>query len=78
MNFRHAFSLVIILTVSLGACAVENTKIELAVESVTLMTFNAQNLFDNKDDPEKDDKAYLPIENKRHEPHIHACNEIEV
>lgn len=45
---------------------------------VTVMTFNAENLFDNTDDPGKDDKAYLPIEAKQSEEHIAECNEIEV
>ena len=30
----------------------------------SVMTLNAQNLFDTSDDPKKDDKAYLPIEKK--------------
>ncbi|MCH9695497.1 MAG: endonuclease/exonuclease/phosphatase family protein [Gammaproteobacteria bacterium] len=42
------------------------------------MTFNAQNLFDNVDDPGKDDKAYLPLAAKQNDEHIAACNEIEV
>jgi len=46
--------------------------------TVTVMTFNVQNLFDNVDDPGKDDKAYLPIEAKQNDAHIDACNEIEV
>jgi hypothetical protein len=45
-------------------------------ESVSVMTINFQNLFDNVDDPEKDDKAYLPIEAKQSKAHIAACNEI--
>ena len=49
-----------------------------AVESVTVMSFNVQNLFDNIDDPGKDDKAYLPLARKQAETHIAACNEIEV
>ncbi len=44
--------------------------------SVKVMTFNVQNLFDNVDDPGKDDKAYLPIEAKQGADHIAACNEI--
>jgi len=44
--------------------------------TVTIMTFNAQNLFDNVDDPNKDDKAYLPIEAKQRSEHITACNRI--
>ena len=46
--------------------------------SVTVMTFNVQNLFDNVDDPGKDDKAYLPIDAKQSGTHISECNQIEV
>ena len=46
--------------------------------NVTVMSFNVQNLFDNVDDPGKDDKAYLPLAAKQNESHIAACNEIEV
>jgi endonuclease/exonuclease/phosphatase family metal-dependent hydrolase len=42
------------------------------------MSFNVQNLFDNVDDPGKDDKAYLPLAAKQNAVHIAACNEIEV
>jgi endonuclease/exonuclease/phosphatase family metal-dependent hydrolase len=49
-----------------------------APHEVTIMAFNVQNLFDNVDDPGKDDKAYLPIEAKQDDAHIAACNEIEV
>ena len=45
---------------------------------VRVATWNVQNLFDNVDDPGKDDKAYLPIEAKQNDTHIAACNEIEV
>jgi endonuclease/exonuclease/phosphatase family metal-dependent hydrolase len=48
------------------------------VPAVTIMTFNVQNLFDNIDDPGKDDKAYLPIAVKQAEAHVAACNQIEV
>lgn len=54
------------------------TAVEDITSSVTIMTFNVQNLFDNIDDPGKDDKAYLPIAAKRNESHVAACNEIEV
>ena len=46
--------------------------------AVTLMSFNVQNLFDNNDDPGKDDKAYLPLAQKQNPGHVAACNEIEV
>jgi len=50
----------------------------VAKNDVTVMSFNVQNLFDNVDDPGKDDKAYLPLAAKQNETHIAACNEIEV
>jgi len=47
-------------------------------DEVTLMSFNVQNLFDNIDEPGKDDKAYLPLSAKQNDEHTAACNEIEV
>ena len=49
-----------------------------ASTTATIMSLNVQNLFDNIDDPDKDDKAYLPIAAKQTAAHIAACNEIEV
>ena len=57
-----------------AACAEQKTQ----NISVTIMSFNVQNLFDNVDDPGKDDKAYLPIESKQNDAHIAACTEIDV
>ena len=45
---------------------------------VTVMTFNVENLFDNVDDPGKDDKAYLPLAAKQNQSHIDECNQIKV
>ncbi|MDX1500111.1 MAG: endonuclease/exonuclease/phosphatase family protein [Woeseiaceae bacterium] len=45
--------------------------------TVSIMTFNVLNLFDNVDAPGKDDKEYLPLADKQHPDHIAACNEIE-
>jgi len=50
----------------------------LPANSVSIMTFNVQNLFDTTDDAGKDDKAYLPIEAKQSAAHIAECKEIEV
>lgn len=47
-------------------------------ETVTIMAFNVQNVFDNIDAPGKDDKAYLPIGDKQAETHIAECNAIPV
>lgn len=47
-------------------------------QSITLMTFNVENLFDNADDPDKVDETFLAIEAKQSEAHIAACEAIEV
>ena len=45
----------------------------LYAENITVMSINAQNLFDTLDDPDKDDKAFLPIEMKQSNEHkIHV------
>ncbi len=46
--------------------------------SVTIMTFNVENLFDSADDPGKDDSAYLPAEAKQGRAHVDTCERIEV
>ena len=51
---------------------------EKLATTATIMSFNVENLFDNLDDPGKDDKAYLPLAAKQDETHIRACSEIEV
>ena len=69
---------VVFAGLGLAACAQEETTEAATTESVTVMTFNVQNLFDNVDDPGKDDKAYLPIAAKQNAAHVEACNEIDV
>ena len=46
--------------------------------SLTIMTFNVENLFDNLDDPGKEDRTYLALADKQNREHRAACNEIEV
>jgi hypothetical protein len=48
------------------------------VPAVTIMTFNVENLFDNKDDPSKNDETYLSIQAKQAAAHIAGCEKIEV
>ena len=50
----------------------------LNAESISVMSINAQNLFDTVDDPKKDDKAFLPIELKQSKLHKNECNNISV
>jgi len=47
-------------------------------QDVMVMSLNPENLFDNEDDPGKDDKAYLPLAAKQEDAHVAACNEITV
>ena len=80
---RHTFLAALSISLLLGACASDIARDAGQEEvpasyTVTVMTFNVQNLFDNVDDPGKDDKAYLPIDVKQNNKHISECNEIEV
>jgi endonuclease/exonuclease/phosphatase family metal-dependent hydrolase len=52
--------------------------LESSPPAVSVMAFNVQNMFDNVDDPEKDDKAYLSAGEKQSDAHIAECNEIPV
>jgi len=61
------------MTLILGglvACAPERHQ---AQQSVTIMTFNVENLFDTADDPDKDDRDYLPLALKDTDEHREAC-----
>ncbi len=50
----------------------------VTAEEISLMTYNVENLFDNKDDLGKDDKAFLPATLKRSSYHKGHCKKIEV
>ena len=41
--------------------------------TVSIMTFNVENLFDTADDPAKDDRDYLPLEAKQTDAHRAGC-----
>ena len=80
-RYRISAMLSILLLLTGCASVVEHepaVKITTAPLAVTVMTFNVENLFDNDDDPGKDDKAYLPIGAKQDAAHVAACNKIEV
>lgn len=57
---------------------VVSTNAVFAQQSVTIMTFNVENLFDTEDDAGKNDRAYLPRTKKNDPEHIAACEIIEV
>jgi endonuclease/exonuclease/phosphatase family metal-dependent hydrolase len=75
MKHRYPYCALVVLLFGATACT---TAESLRSTTVTVMTFNVQNLFDNTDDPDKDDKAYLALAAKQNEGHIAACNEITV
>ena len=71
--------LTLLCLAGLAACSADRAADEdSAPMAVTIMTFNVENLFDNVDDPGKDDKTYLPIAAKQNEKHVAECNVIEV
>ena len=45
---------------------------------VTLMTYNVENMFDNRDDAGKNDNTYFPSERKQHQEHKDQCATIAV
>ncbi len=47
-------------------------------ETLSVMTFNVQNLFDTNNDRHKDDKAFLPLNKKLSEKHQKECKKINV
>lgn len=46
-------------------------------ERLSIMTFNVENLFDTKDDPQKKDNTYLPKELKQSKKHKAGCQKIK-
>jgi len=85
MSANTAARFVLIITsLMLGACerndvAVNETPVEAErIAPVTIMTFNVENLFDNVDDPGKNDLTFLALEDKQSEQHKAVCNEIDV
>lgn len=81
MNYRSIAFAALLPLVALLACqpqAPEQPEQKPSTHAVTVMSFNVQNLFDNDDDPNKDDKAYLPLQAKQNDAHRAECATIEV
>lgn len=77
--FRPAIAVPMICTVlALTACREETPPADAAARSLTIMTFNVENLFDNVDDPGKDDGTYLALADKQNDAHRAVCATIEV
>ena len=72
---------IFLLTAFFVACSSAPPDTEAAStqsHAVTIMTFNVENLFDNKDDEGKDDRTYFALEDKQTDEHKKACAEISL
>ena len=58
----------------LAACA---TAPQESRPAITIMTFNVENLFDTIDDPDKDDRDYLPLAQKNSDAHRAGCASLQ-
>ncbi len=70
-----------VLIVIVAACSPPAAETEASASeshTVTIMTFNVENLFDNKDDPGKDDKTFFALADKQTDEHKKACAEVPV
>jgi len=59
----------------LAACAATEPP---APGTISIMTFNVENLFDTVDDPGKNDETFLPLAAKQNGAHREKCAEIDV
>ena len=67
-------------SLALGLCwaCASPTAETLETQSVSIMTFNVENLFDTVHDEGKNDQTYLPVDQKQGQAHISQCNYIPV
>ena len=71
MMCSRLFAILLCVSLLVTACgrqAVPEAEETSPATLVTVMTFNVENLFDNVDDPDKNDQTFLPIEAKQSEP----------
>lgn len=66
----------ILLLLTLGAC--EQPGVDAPPIAITIMSMNVDNLFDNKDDPGKNDLTFLPLAAKQNAAHRQECGKIKV
>ena len=75
---RLAATLVLVLVASsLASCGATRFIPGLQGKTLTLMTFNVENLFDAVDDPGKADETYLPLAAKQNASHAALCEPLE-
>ncbi len=77
--FSASFCILLLIGCSpQGASELKNQTPSTNTPSVTIMTFNVENLFDTSHDAGKDDYTYLPVARKQSPEHVARCNAIEV
>ena len=76
-DIHQSVAVGILVAVGLAGCAASQERQQTA-PTISIMTFNVENLFDTEDDPEKNDQTYLPLSAKGDPAHIEGCNTIEV
>ena len=75
---RHKILLVTLAAIATACAGSDPQRASQPSPTVTIMTFNVENLFDTKDDAGKDDRTFLPLSLKQSNEHRQACNKIEV
>lgn len=75
---RHMILLVTLAAIATACAGRDAQRASQPSPTVTIMTFNVENLFDTKDDAGKDDRTFLPLSLKQSDEHRQACNKIEV
>ena len=75
---RAALVIFWLTTVGLFSCTTTGEPTAPASRSVTIMTFNVENLFDSSHDEGKNDYTYLPLAEKSTEQHQAQCAAVEV
>ena len=82
MNSRRILLVLLVAACQASACSRPSPNPDEArahePETVTIMSFNVQNLFDNVDDPGKSDETFLPLSAKQTDAHKAECAKIAV
>jgi len=69
--FKDALTLSVLFSCVWGASA-------FCQERISVMQYNVENLFDTRDDPNRDDETFLPLKKKRNPKHKKRCQRIAV
>jgi endonuclease/exonuclease/phosphatase family metal-dependent hydrolase len=69
---------VLFVSLVFTACASPEPPPPADAQSVSIMAFNVENLFDNVDDPGKNDRTFLALEDKQNDEHRALCAKIQV